>query len=427
MKREINWILVVLFFMVSQIPVYGELDNETNLPKVSYKNNSREWHARNDYLIPGDKETEVILSLNQKRDFNSNDIDADGVVNSVDPSMYDWREIGYQPFGVLEFLSWRHEWNNYKYSEDDLKKVADLLSEAGVTFVRMDFLWQDIEPQKDNFDFAKYDFIVDLLSKKNIRILGVLGYCASWAGDDWNYIPRNLEDFTGYVSSVVSRYKDSIKYWEIWNEPDSTIYWKTQDAMQTYTNLLKESFLAAKKVDPSCRIVLGGMTSEGFYAIKNVYRNGGKDYFDIINIHPFVNPLDAAQMQRVYAIYNNLERLKLQYNDKDKKIWFTEIGCPGIGPGIETKGWWIGKSPSEEGQAKFLYYIYTDLIDLPNVEKIFWAYFRDNKDHFKNDVDYFGLIRWDFSKKPAFIVFQRRCQRWINLHNYLQLNKKYGR
>ena len=417
MNNFVKLTMILLFFVFSQFLAYGDLENPTNQLKTSYKNNSQQWHNRNDHLMPDDKEIEVILSLKQKRDFTNIDIDGDGVVNSIDPSVYDWREIGYQPFGTLAFLSWRHDWNNYKYSDSDLKKTVKLLKEAGVAFVRMDFLWQDIESENDEFDFAKYDFIVDLLSEKNIRILGVLGYCADWAGEDWNRAPNNLEDFTDYISKVIFRYKHKIKYWEIWNEPDSMSYWQPQDDMKIYTELLKRSYAAAKKIDPSCKIVLGGMTSQGYYAIKNIYKNGGKDYFDIINIHPFVDPLNPNEHKRIYAIYKNLEKLKIQYNDKDKKIWFTEIGCPGIGPEIESKGWWIGKSPSEKQQAQFLYSIYTDVIELLNLEKVFWAYFRDNKGHFENDVDYFGLIRWNFSKKPAFGVFKKRYRHWLKRYN----------
>ncbi|MFC1708986.1 cellulase family glycosylhydrolase [Candidatus Omnitrophota bacterium] len=420
-------VLSLLLVFSVQFFAYAQSEEQIELPKISYKNNSISWHNRNDHLIPSGAQTEEILLLDQERDFASDDIDADGVVNNIDPSAYDWREIGYQPFGVLAFLGWRHDWNDNKYSEENLEEAVKLLNEAGISFVRMDFLWEDVESKKGKFNFQKYDFIVDLLSKKSIRALGILDYSTFWSADAWNNPPKNLDDFAAYVFEIVSRYKHRIKYWEIWNEPDSPIYWQPQDDMKTYTELLKKSYEAAKKADPTCKVVLGGMTSEGYYAIKSVYANGGKDYFDLINIHPFVDPLNPNEIKKIYTIYNNLERLKAQYNDKDKKIWFTEIGCPGVGADKESKGWWMGQSASEEQQAQFLYIIYTDIIELPNLEKVFWAYFRDNNAHFKNDVDYFGLVRWDFSKKPAFDVLKDRHERWLNLHSYLKLQKKYGR
>ena len=413
----------VLIFCFSGI-CFAEEDPYEVLRKISYRRNSREWQNRNDHLIPSQAETKAILSLNQERNLSSQDIDEDGIENKIDPSPFDWREIGYQPFGVLAFLHWRHVWNQNKYSSQDLKKTIKLIKKSGAAFVRMDFLWDDIEQQKGNFNFDKYDQIVELCTEENIRILGILDYCASWAGKAWNWPPDNLDDFVNFCAKVVDRYKDRIKYWEIWNEPDSKDYWQPQDDMKKYTELLKRSYVALKKVDPSCKIVLGGMTSEGFYAIKRIYQNGGKEYFDILNIHPFVNPLQPRDFKRIYFILKNLERLQVQYSDSAKKIWFTEIGCPGIGRDIESKGWWEGKSPTEKQQAEYLRRIYTDLIDLSNVEKIFWAFFRDNKDHFKNDVDYFGLIRWDFSKKRSYSILNDRYRNWLRSKGSLGIERR---
>ncbi len=37
------------------------------------------------------------------------------------------------PFGVLDFLSWNHPWNNYQYPDHaSLEKTVALMKEAGV-------------------------------------------------------------------------------------------------------------------------------------------------------------------------------------------------------------------------------------------------------------------------------------------------------
>ena len=59
-------------------------------------------------------------------------------------------------------------------------------------WVRMDFLWQDIEPQQGAFDFKKDDQIVAIARAQNIQILGLLNYSAAWASENgqWNFAPR---------------------------------------------------------------------------------------------------------------------------------------------------------------------------------------------------------------------------------------------
>lgn len=318
------------------------------------------------------------------------------------------------PFGVLEFLHWDHSWNSYKYSsEPDLEKSITLMQEAGVGWVRLDFLWSDIEPEENKFDFAKYDAIVRLLKSKGIHILGVLHYSTDWASScgEWNCPPRDNNVFIKYAAEVIRRYKSQVKYWELWNEPDSTVYWKQQDGLKSYCVLLKDVYVAAKKVDPECKILNGGLAN-GLASINRLYDNGAKGYFDILNIHFFQTPVHSGAIKAVTSYPKLAYKIMQRNGDGDKKIWITEIGCPGVRRGLKTDNWWMGKNPSESQQAKWLKDLYGELLKNPQVEKIFWAFFRDTKDHWKNGVDYFGLLRWDYSRKPSFKAYQECFKKW---------------
>ena len=317
------------------------------------------------------------------------------------------------PFGVLEFLPWNHSWNNYKYpDQESIRKAVALMREANIEWVRMDFLWEDIEPEKGKCNFEKYDYIVDLLTKNNINILGLLSYSASWAGPAWNSPPYEDITFVNYVSYVISRYKDRVKYWEIWNEPDDEQYWTPQDDMVRYTQLLKEAYIKAKEIDPNCKILNGGLSRTITLSLKRVYKSGAKKYFDILAIHPFVNPLNEGDVARVRGLYLGCKKV-MRDNVDDKKIWFTELGAPGVESPLQANAWWVGMSPTEEQQAAWVKRIYTQILpELPGCEKIFWAFFRDCKDHWGNGIDYFGLVRWDFSKKPSFKAYKESTRQW---------------
>jgi hypothetical protein len=319
------------------------------------------------------------------------------------------------PFGVLEFLHWDHAWNNYKYhSPDDLIKAAGLMKDAGVGWVRLDFLWGDIEPAQGEFEFSKYDRIVEILTQNNIRILGLLQYSTDWASacHSWNCPPSDNTLFLNYVAKVIGRYKDKVRYWEVWNEPDSSVYWNPQDGLKNYCALLKEVYLAAKEIDPGCKILNGGLAN-GLASVNHLYDNGAKDYFDILNIHFFESPLHQGSIKAVTAYPKLVHKIMSRNGDGDKKIWITETGSPGLRRGNQTKDWWMGKNPDERQQAEWVEAVFDGLLKDENVERIFWAFFRDCHKHWSNGVDYFGLIRWDFSKKPAFFAYQRVFRRWI--------------
>ena len=318
------------------------------------------------------------------------------------------------PFGVLEFLHWNHSWNSYKYSSNrDLEKVVSLMAEAGVGWVRVDFLWQDIEPQKGSFDFAKYDYIVQLLRSKGMHILGILHYSTDWSSacGQWNCPPKDNKVFVNYASKVIQRYKGQVKYWEVWNEPDSATYWKEQDGLKSYCVLLREVYKAAKQIDPECKILNGGLAN-GISSVNLLYDNGAKDYFDILNIHFFQTPGHVGGIKAVVSYPKLAYKIMQRNGDEHKKIWVTEIGCPGVKMGLDVDSWWMGKNPTERQQAEWAKQVYTELLKNPHVEKIFWAFFRDTKDHWNNGVDYFGMVRWDYSTKPSFNAYRECYQQW---------------
>lgn len=318
------------------------------------------------------------------------------------------------PFGVLEFLHWNHSWNNYKYScRKDLEKAIALMKEAGVAWVRMDFLWEEIEPQPQEFQFEKYDQLVDLLNRNNINILALLNYSVDWAAKcpQWNCPPKENRLFVNYAVRVIERYKDKIKYWEVWNEPDSHTYWSEQDGLKSYCTFLKDVYVAAKKIDPDCKILNGGLAN-GLASVNHLYDNGAKNYFDILNIHIFESPLNRGSIKAVISYPKSAHKIMARNGDNQKMIWVTEIGCPGVKRGLEVDNWWMGKNPNERQQAKWVKDIYTQLLKNPYIEKVFWAFFRDCQGHWNNGVDYFGLVRWDFSKKPSFPAYKKCVFDW---------------
>ncbi|MBP7217119.1 MAG: hypothetical protein KBA46_07560, partial [Candidatus Omnitrophica bacterium] len=70
--------------------------------------------------------------------------------------------------------------------------------------------------------------------------------------------------------------------------------------------------------------------------------------------------------------------------------------------------------PDEEQQARWLETVYKTLVQPGGAEKVFWAFFRDCKGHWDNGVDFMGLIRWDFSRKPGFQAYRKVIQQWRN-------------
>ena len=138
-----------------------------------------------------------------------------------------------------------------------------------------------------------------------------------------NGTPVNDDNYAAlYIYRTVSTYKDNVKFWEIWNEPDldqSGNGWKPQDIagnwydnvpdpcdyklkapVYHYIRLLRISYEVIKSVDPEAYVTVGGLGYESFLDIILRHTdnpNGGEvtadfplkggAYFDVLSYHVY--------------------------------------------------------------------------------------------------------------------------------------------
>lgn len=311
------------------------------------------------------------------------------------------------PFGLLAFLHWHHDWNSFHFPEELVKKAADQIQDLGVGMVRMDIVWSDIHVGENQYDFSRYDRLVSLLKRYDFDLLVLLHYNKVRLDDAgkeiWNQPPDSFEEFARYVGATVSHFKHQIRHWEIWNEPNHPIYWTLPpDGLKNYLRLLRLSYQAAKKADPECIVLNGGITEPIIEDVRHFYENGGKDVTDILAIHTFLDPLLPGVENAFDKILTTVQRIMKENGDQNKKVWVTEMGCPGLAQPDSVKNWWAGKNPNEAQQADWVEKQYTMVKKHPFVEKIFWAFYRDTQNMFKDGGDHLGLVRVDLTPKPAF-------------------------
>lgn len=88
----------------------------------------------------------------------------------------------------------------------------------GTRYARIILRWPLIEPQPGEFDFYLTDQLLHIYEKQRLTPVLVLGEDApSWVrlGE-----PRSIDQWRSYVSAVVSRYRERVRFWEVYNEPD---------------------------------------------------------------------------------------------------------------------------------------------------------------------------------------------------------------
>jgi hypothetical protein len=206
------------------------------------------------------------------------------------------------------------------------------MNEAGIGWARTDFDWTSVQrSQGAAFDFARFDKTVQLATEAKITILPILDYDTPWARP----VIDHLDDWRAFVRAIVTRYKDRLRYWEVWNEPDLKQFWRQNPSPAEYAVLLKATYEEVKRIDPKLTVLLGGLSQIPFEYIEGVYKAGGKDHFDIMNVHPYRYPA-APEIRPLVDDLKKLRELMSRYGDAAKPIWITEIGYPTHKPPLDT-------------------------------------------------------------------------------------------
>lgn len=312
------------------------------------------------------------------------------------------------PFGVAGVMRWPN-WGT-------LDQPARAMVDTGGSWVREDFVWGLIEPRPGQFNWEATDRIVNSLRANNLNVLGIIGYSANWAtpsteddgspNPDSRYAPDNAK-FTSYVRALVSRYKDRVHHWEIWNEPNNKDHWRPSANGRQYAELLKAAYKAVKEVDPAAKVLSGGVAGNATPFLEDMLAHGALDSFDILAIHSYAEPVPGSPNPRTEArpeVHKMVEvelakyRALLQRHGRgDRPIWVTEMGWPARDWGLD-----------DNAQADYLAQAYAQMLSYSVVERIFWYSFKDDT---ANPTDSWGLISWGAGKtdlgprRPSFKAY----------------------
>jgi hypothetical protein len=215
-----------------------------------------------------------------------------------------------------------------------------------------------------------------------------------------NYPPRDPDAFAAYAADLARRYPQ-IEAWEVWNEPNTSFFWRPVVKADGYTTLLKKTYAAVKAANPNAKVILGGLSPgnspEQMDAVPaadfltRIYQNCGGAFFDAVAYHAYgVGGIEDWLPHELGVI----REVMVAYGDAAKPVWITEMGDYTSGPGTR----------SEEWQARLLRQARTILPRFSYVDRVYWYTLRDAGVSADPEMHY-GLFRADGSAKPAVQAF----------------------
>jgi len=233
-----------------------------------------------------------------------------------------------------------------------------------------------------------------------------------------NWGPRTEEGreaFVRYVDFVVRKYKDRVKFWELWNEENG---WYPFHEPELYGKLLLAAAKRIKSVDASLTVLFGGTAAPAPMTTEIALRQGAAPYVDAYAFHPYgidkpeggMGTMEFYQgknlsQSREQTGWNRLEDIVAgvrkpfaQHGKPEVDIWLNEWNTGGVS-GLD----YTFKGVGEYAAAKYLmrFYVYSGWL---NLRTAWWALYTDNKSQ-----DWGVITPGDYGFRPLSYALRNVC------------------
>lgn len=304
------------------------------------------------------------------------------------------------------------EWN-----EIELANTIDSLvyhaSKMGVKWVRFSINWSSIQDTNGKFHWNYTDRVVTKLTEKKINIIICLnGGHKKFTKNTSVKGNKELAAWSIMADSISMRYAKDVKYWEIWNEPNTKWFWKPLPVAKEYYELVKIANATLKKNIPDVKILGGSVARLDLPFSDTLIKLGILNYIDIFSIHPYnefpeaiIKPIKTpvkVPIQYIEADHSVYD-LKNLLQKKGTTIWQAECGYPSSANSLG----WTGNGPwGDTIQAKWLLRRFmTDMI-IGSKISIFFTLI-DYEEGNPNKYNSKGLLTLNtFKPKASYYVFQ---------------------
>lgn len=295
---------------------------------------------------------------------------------------------------------------------EELTALLDRVQAAGIGWVRIDFIWAWVEPARDQYDWRIYDAIAAAARARGIEVFATLAYTPPWAtsGPAVNGVPDDPAQWAEVCSAAASRYRNTIRHWGVWNEPNLDKFWA--GSRQQYVDvLLKPCADAIHAANPAARVGgpdLAHLTSgdsDWYDWLLDVIQQAG-DKLDVVTHHVYDSDghRDVGDRLDGSTVFGSKPSLWDAVNPSVKEV-LKEAGWWGRTVWLTETGW-DTTNVSESQQAAWLGGLLNDwLSGNPNrswLQKVFFYELADGPP----PAPGWGILRADRSAKPAYETYR---------------------
>lgn len=210
-----------------------------------------------------------------------------------------------------------------------IRNDMELLKRSGINLLRISFGWDGIEEEKDKYNWRFWDDYVKMaVDEYGITLIPYICYTPSWNSTGtttnfWSHTPKDYDEFGQFVTDLVNRYKDRIKSWELWNEPDIDAYWS--GTAEELAKLVKIGSQAVRTADSTAIVVCPGLAGHTEFTLALFKDHGVSPFVDVVNIHNYYETWDGSPIENIVPYVNTIADIIKQHGN-NQSIWMAEVG-----------------------------------------------------------------------------------------------------
>ena len=309
-------------------------------------------------------------------------------------------------------------WNNRTLSLDECAAI-------GCQHLRVDYWWNEIEYNSGSFNWSERDTFVTEALARGIAVVGILLGTPGWAASQGGMNNATVRQrYAEFCQAAAARYAGRVLAWELGNEYNAVDFWGGSPNISNYCDAVRRAYPLIKAADPASIVITAGPASspetvEGNRIsapdwFRGLYDYGAKGYFDMVGVHPYTYPYYPYERNgwSGWLFMTDILRPRMEAEgDGNKKVWISEFGAPtasGSPDGSHPANKWgmTGNNVPESVQAEHVQQSYDLSVSYGWVAGLSIYTWQDRGGDVYEQENYFGVIRPDRSRKPAYTTFK---------------------
>ena len=223
-----------------------------------------------------------------------------------------------------------HFLGSISYTDRDISNMKN----CGYSVFRSTIDWRYAEVEKGVYSLQRFSpERIDKIKESGIQALVVLsGSNRLYGENNFPTTDKEIEGFANFCGYVVGQLKGKVKYYEMFNEPNS-LY---NISGESYVKLIKAVYPKIKAADPDAVVL--GVSQAGIWwtngceanFMKQVFGAGGADYMDAVSVHPYPDLSKKAADEHPVSYSAVIDCIIDAMCGANLPIWITETGYSSV-------------------------------------------------------------------------------------------------